>query len=132
MVGRPTPVFLPPYESYDLRIVASSDHITAYDTKPRRVTLFPGTTSVVAWDIDRIFILVTAVVFSDGSPVADARVEGALGTAVTDENGMLQTEVRGRSRLTLRNRKTGLACEVAVPEPAPGEEIIVVHELVCQ
>jgi hypothetical protein len=132
VVGQPSLLFLPPYESYDVRIVAGAEHLTDYDTAGRRVTLFPGTTSRLVWDIEQVFILVAEIVLPDGTPVTNSGVEGAVGNAATDDYGMLQAEVRSGSELKL-HFDPGLGfCRVQVPEPEPGEDVILAEQLFCQ
>jgi hypothetical protein len=132
-VGTRTLVFLPPYESYDVRVVARGEQIMDYDTDARRVTLFPGTTSLLIWNIDQVFILLTAVVLPDDRLAANMWVEGAVGLAMTDEHGLLQAEVRAGSTLTLHDRATReLVCSVRVPMPEPGRGIIEADQLTCE
>jgi hypothetical protein len=132
LVGKRTLIFFEPYHAYDVRIVPRGDLITAFDTEARKVSLFPGTTSLLVWNIDQVFILLTVLVRENGEFAADMWVDGAVGPARTDAYGFLQAEVSAGSTLTLRDPKTREeVCSFQVPAPLPGSDMIEAHELVC-
>jgi hypothetical protein len=133
LVGKRTLIFLEPYHAYDVRIVSRGEAITVYDTEARKVGLFPGTTSLLVWNIDRVFLLLTALVLENGEPASNLSVEGAVEHARTDGYGFLQAEVSAGSTLTLRDPKTREeVCSFQVPAPLPGSDMIEAYELMCR
>jgi hypothetical protein len=133
LVGKRTLIFLEPYHTYDVRIVPRGETFTVYDTEARKVSLFPGTTSLLVWNIDQVFLLLTALVLENGELASNLWVEGAVEHARTDEYGFLQAEVSAGSTLTLRDPKSREeVCSFQVPEPLPGSDLIEAHELICR
>ena len=130
-VGQATLVPVPPYGQYDVRISSLVGQSLDYDTKTRSVTLYPGSAARLRWDIRRIFVLIGAVVWPDGSPVVLGRVEGAVGEAATDDAGILQADVASGARLKIRSLGTEEICEVTVPENPEKEDFVVLDEIVC-
>ncbi|GEM_PF-3420395 len=130
-VGQPTLVPLPPYAEYRVRIASISGQSLTYDSKPRSVVLYPGTSARLRWDVQRIFVLIGAVVWPDGEPVTNALVTGGVEVATTDEYGFLQADVTAAGRLKIRDPKRADACWIDVP-PNPGkEDIVILDEITC-
>jgi Mat/Ecp fimbriae outer membrane usher protein len=130
-VGQPLLLPLPPYGQYDVRISSTRGQSIDYDSTPRRITLHPGSTARLRWEVRRIFVLIGAVVRADGSIVANARVDGAVGEAATDENGFLQADVAEGARLLLKTRDSESVCEIIVPDNPEVEDFVILDEIVC-
>jgi hypothetical protein len=130
-VGSPLILPLASYASYSVRIVAKHDQLADYDGNPRRITLYPGTSVRMRWQVKKIYVLLTAVVLPDGSPLADAFVQGAVGEAMTDASGFLQADVAPGAQLTLVPVE-GNPCSVRVPEEPPDGEFIVLDQVICR
>ena len=130
-VGQPKLIPVPPYGQYSVRISSLVGQSLEYDSKPRSVTLYPGSAARLRWDIRRIFVLVAAVVWPDGSPVVSGRVTGAVGEAATDESGFLQADVARGGRLQIHSLGSKAVCEIMVPENPQNEDFVILDELVC-
>ena len=102
-----------------------------YDSTPRSVVLYPGSSARLRWDVQRVFVLVTAVLWPDGSPVVMGRVRGAVGEAATDESGFLQADVTSGGRLRIETADREEACFIAVPENPAKEDFVVLDQIVC-
>lgn len=130
-VGQPKLIPVPPYGQYEVRIASLVGQSLDYDPKSRSVTLYPGSTARLRWDIRRIFVLVAAVVWPDGRPVVSGRVHGAIGEAATDESGFLQADVARGGRLRIETIGDEEICEIMVPENLENEDFVILDELVC-
>ena len=130
-VGQPQIFPLPPYGQYSVRISSLNGQSIDYDSTPRTVVLYPGTSARLRWDVQRLFVLIAEVVWPDGTPVTMGRVTGAVGEAATDENGFLQADVTAGGHLRIETRDREVACLVAVPENPDKEDFVVLDQLVC-
>ncbi len=131
-VGQAQLVALPPYGEYRVRLVSLDGQSLYYDTSARTVVLYPGSSARLHWAVRRLFVLVSAVAWADGSPVVNGRVYGAVGEAATDESGFLQADVTPGVRLRIETQDRRESCVIEVPENPAQEDFIVVDELVCQ
>lgn len=130
-VGQTQLVALQPYGEYRVRLVSLDGQSVAYDTGARTVVLYPGSSARLHWRVRRIFVLISAVVWPDGAPVANGRVHGAVGEAATDESGFLQADVTPGVRLRIETRDRRESCVIEVPDQTAEDDFIVVDELVC-
>jgi len=129
--GQPELIPLPPFGDYRVRIASRVGQSLAYDSKARRVVLYPGSSARLRWEIQRIFVLIGAVVWPDGTPVAHGFVSGGVEDATTDESGFLQADVTSGVRLKIRTRDRDEACWIEVPENAEKEDFVVLDEITC-
>ena len=130
-VGQPALVPLPPYAEYRVRIASTGGQSLTYDSKPRSVVLYPGTSARLHWEIRRVFVLIAAVVWPDGAPVAHGVVYGGVEIATTDENGFLQADVAGAGRLRIEVPEREEACWIDIPANEAKEDFVVLDEITC-
>jgi hypothetical protein len=122
---------LPPYAEYDIRLSAIKGQAIDYDSKPQRVTLYPGSTARLRWEARRIFVLIAEIIRPDGSPVSFGRVQGAVGEADTDENGFLQADVVPGARLSIHTGTPERVCEILAPENLELEDFLILDTIEC-
>ena len=84
------------------------------------------------WTVQRLFVLISAIVWPDGTPVTSGRVTGAVGEAATDESGFLQADVIAGAHLRIETVDREEACLIRVPMNPEKEDFIVLDELVCE
>ncbi|MEM9175184.1 MAG: TcfC E-set like domain-containing protein [Myxococcota bacterium] len=130
-VGQPTLVPLPPYAEYRVRIASTGGQSVTYDSKARRVVLYPGTSARLRWEIQRVFVLIAAVVWPDGTPVANGVAYGGVEIATTDESGFLQADVAGAGRLRIEDPVRGETCWIDIPENPAKDDFVVLDEILC-
>jgi hypothetical protein len=122
---------LPPYGEYSVRIESIDGQSVAYDTSARTAVLYPGSSARLQWSVRRVFVLIGAVVWPDGTPVVNGRIYGAVGEAATDESGFLQADVTPGVRLRIETLDRRESCVIDVPRNPDREDFVVVDEIVC-
>jgi hypothetical protein len=130
-VGQIQLVPLPPYGEYRVRLESLAGQSVAYDTSERSAVLYPGSSARMRWQVRRVFVLIGAVVWPDGTPVTNGRIYGAVGEAATDENGFLQADVTPGVRLRIESPDRRESCVIDVPPNPDREDFVVVDEIVC-
>lgn len=128
--GRTAALTLPPYHQYRIRLKDSGLALAQFDDHPHEVTLYPGHVVSPEWGLQSLQVLITRIVRADGTPLANARIEGAEGPAFTDEDGYIQTEISSSSKELLA-RAPGSECRIRLPAAASGKTIIRAEELSC-
>lgn len=129
--GKRLVLFLPPYETYDVRLRPLGAQAASFDTAPRSVTLYPGNVSKLDWTITPLFVLFGRAVGADGAPVAHADVSGAHGIGRTDAEGYFQIETNSGDELTLSGG-AGRGCSITVGRGEPVDGLVSAGDLVCQ
>lgn len=138
--GRQQPLMLGAYNSYDIRLVDRGLTLLNFDGAARTVTIYPGTVASLAYKVERAVIafgrLMQAVPCSGADctpalqPMANARLLGVSGLAMTEEDGRFQAELlTSVRRLTVR--RSGSECVVELPEPKWVNGMMVLGDLVC-
>lgn len=128
--GSNSALTLAPYNQYRIRLRDRGLALTQIDEQPRDVTLYPGHVVSLDWKIQSVQVLLGRVITVDGQPLAKARIEGAEGTAFTDEEGFIQTEVRSDVR-ELVATLNGHTCRIILPAPAAKSSILRAPSLRC-
>jgi len=129
--GKMAALTLSPYHQYRVRLKDSGLALTQFDDHPREATLYPGHVVNLDWKIQSVLVLIGRVVRDDGQPLANARIEGAEGPALTDSEGYIQTEVSSTVR-ELVARQGNSECRIALPLSLPGQNVIRANELHCK
>ena len=130
-VGRQLPIFLTPYRRYAIRVVPVDAPLVSFDTSERDVTLFPGNIATLAWDVEPVIAIFGRAVRADGKPVANARIEGAIGLGVTDGQGYFQVEVSPKATLSFR-LSDATACAVQLGRIASKDGYAPVGTVICR
>jgi len=130
-VGKKTVLPLSAFKTYRVSIRSISDEILHFDEGSKSVTLYPGNVETLNYQVNPIIVLITRINFADGLPASRVRIENAIGYAVTDEDGWLQTEISGNKFLEIT--KTGnQICTIELPELEINNGVAFVEELVCE
>lgn len=127
--GRKAALTLPPYHQYRIRMKDTGMALTQFDDQSREVTLYPGHVVNLDWKVETINVLIGRITMPDGEPARHARLEGVEGMAMTDEDGFVQTEIRGDVR-ELKVRLTSGECVTPLPAAA-ADNVIRAMKLVC-
>ena len=131
LIGSPRLLPLQPYRTYKIRIKAHTETYADYDTSTRLVTLYPGNSQRLVWKVEQVFILIATIIRPDGTAVENAEIEGAIGDAETELEGLFQAEVRSNSKLVVRPEK-GTACQVQIPADLDTDSgIVTIDKLIC-
>ncbi|OED44642.1 hypothetical protein AB833_01260 [Chromatiales bacterium (ex Bugula neritina AB1)] len=86
-------VQLSPYKSYNIRLRADTPRFIGYSEKTENITLYPGNVVKLDWVANEILIAYGQIIDSEGNPIANATVDGALGSVRTDDSGIFQAEL---------------------------------------
>jgi outer membrane usher protein FimD/PapC len=131
--GTPVPIFLAPYKRYEIAIKpASSDQpLASVQASVREVTLYPGNVQTLRWNVEPITVVFGRLVDAAGAPVANAAIDGAVGTAETDSQGYFQAEINKQKSLKVRTLE-GKTCNAVLPELRPKEGLARVGALACR
>lgn len=127
--GRKAALTLPPYHQYRIRMKDTGMALTRFDDQSREVTLYPGHVVNLDWKVETVNVLIGRITMPDGEPARHARLEGVEGIAMTDEDGFVQTEIRGDARELKVRLATG-ECVTTLPAAA-ADNVIRAMKLVC-
>jgi len=130
-VGQTLPIMLPDYKTYRVRLKAIGAPAIAYDTRTRRVSLYPATVKTLRWTAQPIVTLFARIVDADGRPIQDARVEGGVETSYTDRNGYFQADL-GRATELRVVRRGWNDCAVTFRVMPREKEFVSGKTLVCR
>ncbi len=131
MPGTSQTIYLSPYQTYAVRIVAAKDGLYDYDTGNRAVTLYPGNVTKLEWEVDKAVLLVGHVVDKDGNILVNATLLAGKNQIVTNEDGRFQAEVH--SAKTLQFQKDDVICTVTLPLAEEKNGVLVYRDkLVCE
>ncbi len=130
-VGQRLPLALPAYEEYDIRIRPTAAAFVDFDVAERAVTLYPGNVARLAWTVQPVKAVYGRALWPDGTPVAFARVSGAIGEAVSDDLGYFQAEVGEAAELTFKTPNAG-ECFVQLGELSADRDLISLGTVTCE
>lgn len=131
VVGQTLPIMLPDYKTYRVRLKAVGAPAIAYDTRTRRVSLYPATVKTLRWIAQPIVTLFARIVDADGQPIQDARVEGGTETSYTDRNGYFQVDLARVTELRVVRRGWN-DCAVTFRAMPREKEFVSGKTLVCR
>jgi hypothetical protein len=121
---------LPAYRAYDVRIRPTGKDLLAYDSAPRRVSLYPGTVARLDWTVAPVTIKFGRLVAPDGTPVAGASITGKEIWSETDDKGYFQIEAADGVELTVTT-KDGRSFTTTLPAGQPRDGIARLGPVVC-
>lgn len=122
---------LQPYERYRVRLRRIAGRFVDYDTSPRRITVFPGTVHTLDWQVAPVVSVFAQAVRPNGTPVADALIEGTDAQLRTDRRGYFQVDVGTQDKLVLRPRD-GAPCRIPLPDLTRDTEFRDLGSLTCK
>ena len=130
-IGRNLLLFVPPYHTYNVRLVPVDATAVDYDTAARQVTLYPGNVQSLAWRAQTYFTVFGQAVSRAGAPISNALVETAKGIAQTDENGYFQLDVRRDDPITIAKADVG-SCQIKLGNVTVRNDFASVGKVVCE
>lgn len=129
-----TPIFLPPYRTYNITInPLGSTTQYAFDTQPKSITLYRGNIQHLEWTLERSHIVFAEITDAHGNPLPALllRQKGKYNT--TDDFGYIQSDIlEDTSTLNFVDAK-GKTCTVTIPKTAKVEDGLMVLDkpLIC-
>ncbi|MFK8032054.1 MAG: TcfC E-set like domain-containing protein [Gammaproteobacteria bacterium] len=129
--GSSTVVALPPYETYDVRLVSRGGEFVEFDEKSQSVTLYPGNVKKITFTASRQVVVVGQVVDEEGHTIAHHKFADLDGFASTDENGWFQIEVTDVKPLTLKRGEASI-CVIELPIESSADDLVVLDEVICR
>ena len=121
---------LPPYETYDIMVVGDETGFVHLDYTHQTVTLFPGNAVSLNFVANHLVPVFGQIVDAQGDPIANAKIDGTIGVASSDEFGYFQGEVTTARKLEVQSGD-GQVCAVALPETLPGDVYADLGVLTC-
>lgn len=115
--GSQLSISVPAYRRYAVRLRPTGTDIVRVDGGTRQVSLYPGTVQRLDWAVERVVAMFGRIIWTDGSPVADAALfaTGAIGN--TDANGFFQIEAGGNATMRVQTAD-GYGCRLPLRAPA--------------
>ncbi|KUJ83994.1 hypothetical protein AWR36_005570 [Microbulbifer flavimaris] len=111
---------LPAFGSYEVALRPLEDGFYDYSEQSEILTLYPGNVAQAEYAIQPLILALGRIV-QDGSPVAHAKISIGEYSAVTDDMGVFQMEMRADPRrLQVPPVRWG-NCRVALPEQSSGD-----------
>lgn len=130
-VGKRLLLFLPPYRTYDVRLVPVAATAVDYDTAARKITLYPGNVQSLAWHAQSYFTIFGQAVSARGDPIGDALVQSAKSIAQSDSNGYFQLDVRRGDSITVAKGDRP-SCRIHVGNVPVKDDFASVGKVVCE
>lgn len=129
--GSSTLIALPPYETYDIRLISRDGEFVEFDETTQSVTLYPGNVKTLTFTARRQVVVVGRAVDASGNAVANHTFTNLDGFASTDENGWFQIELTEAAPLTLK-RGDDSTCTINLPPDQGEDSLIVVDDVMCR
>lgn len=123
-------IALAPYHAYDIRVRSIGSDLISYDTAPKRVSLYPGGVTALAWDAKPIVIKFGRLATPEGRSIAHAAIVGSGVWAETDSDGRFQIEVADGALLavTTPDHRT---FELQLPSSEAGSALVKLGDVLC-
>lgn len=122
-VGKSQVLYLPPYQTYKIRISPSKKGLFDYDTSAQKVTLYPGNVTHLKWQVDKFYVMTGKIIDDSGAPLTGAELLDIKTPAMTDEDGYIQAELNRRGKIKFRTKQRGSTksaggqeCQVEMPD----------------
>lgn len=128
--GASTVVTLRPFETYTIELRPRGNGFADLEGDIRTVTLYPGNVVDLDWSVEAATIVFGQVLLPDGTPVANALIEGIKGFASTDDYGLFQLELAS-SVSALEFVTRDYRCSVDVPEFESSGGVASLGTMVC-
>ncbi|MGE0754247.1 MAG: TcfC E-set like domain-containing protein [Alphaproteobacteria bacterium] len=126
-------IYLPPYNSYRMRVVPIGGDMVSVTGGEKKVVLYPGNVVPVRWQASQFTVVAGQVLQPDGAPLAHARIKDSSPAIITDAAGRFQAELTQLAALTFEMIEGGY-CMAALPGGIrPQNGVLLLHEaLVCK
>ncbi|MEC9346703.1 MAG: TcfC E-set like domain-containing protein [Pseudomonadota bacterium] len=128
--GRST-IRLTPYRAYRIRLRPETGGFIDYDSKDRRVIVFPGNVGTETWTLRPVYVVFGRAVLPGGDPVANGRIEGAREPGTSDDGGYFQAELAVGADLLMVLRDGG-SCRLEVPPMPAGADFVDAGDVTCR
>jgi hypothetical protein len=127
-----TPIFLTPFATYQISVRDISNRFYNYDQSPQMATLYRGNMRTLTWRAAQKIIIYGSVLQDNGFPFAYRAITGAVEPAMTERNGLLQTEVFTDTRELKGYYANGKACTIRLPTLTQKQKFDAVGTLTCE
>ncbi len=126
-------ILLEPYREYEVSLRPRGDRLVQFDSSVRKVTLYPGNISHLAWRVSPVVVVVGQAVSPDNTAIRNASFTDLAEFSTTDESGWFQVELASMQVLRLKTLD-GKECGIDLQgkAPPPGEQVVVFDKLTCQ
>lgn len=130
--GHATPVFLTPFNTYQIRIKAVSPHFYEYSETPVTVTLYHGNFETLVWHTQQKVVVFGYVQTPDGKMLKNTLLKGGVGVNATEEDGSAQIEVYDSVHQLEATLPDGKPCTITLPNLTSNNNLTVAKQLICQ
>ncbi|MBX9705026.1 MAG: TcfC E-set like domain-containing protein, partial [Gammaproteobacteria bacterium] len=130
--GHPTPVFLTPFQTYQIRIKAVSPRFYEYSETPVTVTLYHGNFETLVWHTKQKVVVFGYVQTPDGKMLKNTLINGGVGVNATESDGSAQIEVYNDVQQLEAALPDGKPCTITLPDLKANNNLTVAKQLICQ
>ena len=130
-VGERLTVAVPSYHRYAVRIRPVGGSLVAFDTRVRKVDVYPGTVAVQRWKADPVLAMFGRMVRPDGSAIVDSDIVTTGAISATDERGYFQLQAARDAVLTIRSGD-GTICHATLAATKTAKAYTSLGDLTCR
>jgi hypothetical protein len=128
--GGTQPVYLPPYDSYQVTLQPVADTGARVGAEAKQVTLYPGNVATLTWEAGDVTIAFGQVVTPAGEPVGGADVSTARESTRTGPAGFFQLEGLRDGEITVELPDGG-SCTRRIEGEELGADLVDMGEVGC-
>lgn len=127
-----TPIFLAPFNTYQIRIRDISKRFYEYKQSPQTVTLYRGNIHPLTWKARTKTVLYGRLLQPNGKPLKIGLISGGVGPALTDADGDFQLEVYDDTQQLTSKLTNGRVCTILIPKLGENPGYVDVNNLTCR
>jgi hypothetical protein len=90
MTNHSVPIFLSPYKTYAVSIVANGVTLYEYNHNAKTAVIYKGNIKYLTWALSKAHVIFAKIIYPTGKPVKEALLVEKGGYNATDETGMIQ------------------------------------------
>ena len=110
-----TVIQLAPFQTYSVYLRPRKSELVNYQNRQNQITLYPGNVIPLQWEANKIHIGFGKILDADGNAIKNAKINGAIGYATTDDYGFFQAEV-SQAQVNLQVSVNGQQCTIKLPK----------------
>jgi len=130
-IGKKTIISLPPYQTYEVRLLPRGESLVDFGNKTKIATLYPGNIVTFKWEATRVLVAFGQITNKAGKAIPNALINGVIGLATTDEFGLFQAEIESNAQSFLVKTRSS-ECRVKLPEFSTDSLIVTLGTLACE